>query len=115
MRAVTASPGVDLAALAATDQHVELLPRAYAPGDLEGARIAIATGEDDLDVDTLVAAEAATAGVAAPATIVVGDVVALRPLISSLPLPDVLTASATQAPTMQAATRRPVVDPVAAP
>lgn len=41
-----------------------------------------------------VATDAATAGIAAPATIVVGDVVALRPLIASLPLPDALTAAA---------------------
>lgn len=62
-----------------------------------------------------VAAEATTAGIAAPATIVVGDVVALRPLIASLPLPDVLTAPTTQVPATQAPTRRPAVEPVAAP
>lgn len=51
VRVVTASPGDDLAALVAADEDVELVPRAYAPGDLDGARIAIATGEDPLDVD----------------------------------------------------------------
>lgn len=60
VRVVAASPGDDLAALVATDEHVELLPRAYTPGDLDGARIAIATGEDDLDVEAFWAESRAT-------------------------------------------------------
>ena len=49
---VTPSPVRDLVDRAADDDHVELHRRSYTAGDLADAAIAIATREDDLDVDT---------------------------------------------------------------
>jgi len=51
VRAVSPAPSPDLQAVAASDPAVDLHLRAYADGDLDGARIAIATREDDLDID----------------------------------------------------------------
>jgi siroheme synthase-like protein len=51
VRVITPAPTDDLQALAAADPAIDLHVRAYADGDLDGARIAIATREDDLDVD----------------------------------------------------------------
>lgn len=49
VRVVTPSPEPALADLADVDDHVELRVRPWAPGDLHGASIAIATQEDPLD------------------------------------------------------------------
>jgi precorrin-2 dehydrogenase / sirohydrochlorin ferrochelatase len=51
VRVITPAPTDDLQDLAATDPAIDLRVRAYTDGDLDGARIAIATREDDLDVD----------------------------------------------------------------
>lgn len=51
VRVVTPEPGPALRTVAEADLYVELLARPYAPGDLDGATIAIATREDDLDVE----------------------------------------------------------------
>ena len=53
-----------------------------------------------------VGADVAAAGLRSPATVVVGDVVALRPLIASLPLPDALALDV--APSDTAPARSPV-------
>jgi siroheme synthase-like protein len=48
---VSPAPSEALGAVVADDAGVSLLRRGYTPGDLAGAAIAIATGEDALDVD----------------------------------------------------------------
>lgn len=51
VRVITPAPTDHLRSLGAADPAVDLHLRTYTDGDLDGARIAIATREDDLDVD----------------------------------------------------------------
>lgn len=51
VRVISPTPSPDLQVLAAADPAIDLHVRGYADGDLADARIAIATREDDLDVD----------------------------------------------------------------